>query len=376
MEPNAERSPQSRPPDDDIIDLASELIRIRTEPENTAALHTALDLCRNRITSGKVEIFECNGSRSLLAWNTPTRPERFRIILNGHLDIIPGKPEQYEPVVRGDRLYGVGATDMKAAVATIIAVFNQMADQVDYPLGLQLVTDEELGGFNGTGHQVDQGIRTEFVIAAESTGFDIVNRAKGVLWATITARGVTAHGAYPWRGENAVQKMVRFLTALEREFPVPMQQELCTTVNVSSIRSENEAFNKIPDQCAVQLDIREMPGEPRKALDRLRRILPDDFELKIVAHEPALFVPDTNLFLHELGAAAAEIRGTPSKLYCAQGSSDARHYTRVGDAGVEFGPLGGGIGGDEEWVDLPSLSTFKRILLRFLERQRRPGGAS
>jgi succinyl-diaminopimelate desuccinylase len=351
---------------DEIIELTQKLIRLKSIPEHPDQLNRCLDICLNSIKATKIELFERNGSKSILAYNRNVRPDRFKIILNGHLDVIPGKPDQYEPIVKGDRLYGVGATDMKANVACIIAVFNKMADKVDYPLALQLVTDEELGGFDGTKYQIEQGVRADFVIAAESTNFDIVNQAKGVIWARVTATGKTAHGAYPWRGENAIQKMSKFISILEREYPVPKTQEWCTTVNVSSINSKNQTFNKIPDQCTLDLDIRFLPSEASDAIDRLKRIIPIDLTLEIIAHEPALYVDGHNNFLKSLKTATEAITRQSSNFYCAQGSSDARHYTRVGDAGVEFGPIGGGIGTDEEWINIPSLSDYCLILERFL----------
>lgn len=353
---------------DDIVAFTKELIELRTVPEQPAQLQRALELCQQRIVGGTIEHFEHNGYKSILVYNTKERPERFRVILNGHLDVIPGKDYQYVPEVRGDRLYGVGATDMKANVACIIQVFNEMASKVSYPLALQLVTEEELGGFDGTKYQIDSGVRADFVIAAESTNFDIVNQAKGVLWTKLTAFGRTAHGAYPWRGDNAIQKMSRFLALLEREYPTPHEQQWCTTVNVSAIRSDNMAFNKIPDRCEVSLDIRFLPSESGEVLERLKKIVPSDFSLEVVAHEPALFVEDSNYFVTQLRGATEEIRQLPCSLYCAQGSSDARHYTRVGDFGVEFGPVGGGIGTDEEWIEIPSLKTYCDVLRRFLMR--------
>jgi succinyl-diaminopimelate desuccinylase len=350
-----------------IVELTEQLIRLRTTPEHPDQLQQALDMCRSRLSCGTVEYFECNGHKSILAYNRAARPDRFRVILNGHLDVIPGKDHQYSPEIRGTRLYGVGATDMKANVACLIDVFNEMAPKVTYPLALQLVTEEELGGFWGTKHQIEQGVRGDFIIAAESTNFNIVNQAKGVLWARITAFGETAHGAYPWRGVNAIQKMARFLSNLEKEYPTPSQQEWCTTVNVASIRSPNTAYNKIPDQCEVQLDIRYLPSESKDALARLKALVPSDFTCEIVADEAALCVPESNLFVQMLQRTTEEIRSQKTMLYCAQGSSDARHYTRVGDAGVEFGPIGGEIGADEEWIDIPSLKLYCDLLKRYLQ---------
>lgn len=350
-----------------VIELTTQLIGLRTTPDYPELLQQALDICRSKITCGTVEHFECNGYRSMLVYNREVRPERFKVILNGHLDVIPGKDHQYSAEIRGTRLYGVGATDMKANVACLIDVFNEMAPKVDYPLALQLVTEEELGGFWGTKHQIEQGVRGDFIIAAESTNFNIVTQAKGVLWVELTAFGETAHGAYPWRGDNAVQKMARFLSLLEREYPTPSQQEWRTTVNVASISTPNATYNKIPDQCNVQLDIRFLPSESNGALARLKSFVPPDFACEVVADESALFASDTNPFVQTLQRITEEYRNEESSFYCAQGSSDARHYTRIGDIGVEFGPIGGGIGTDEEWIDIPSLNVYREVLKRYLQ---------
>jgi acetylornithine deacetylase/succinyl-diaminopimelate desuccinylase-like protein len=54
------------------------------------------------------------------------------------------------------------------------------------------------------------------------------------------------------------------------------------------------------------------------------------------------------------------------KLIGGHGSSDARHFTRVSCPAVEFGPIYGGIGSDNEWVDIPSLEKYFQILKNFL----------
>ncbi len=350
----------------ETLELTKQLIAIRSVPEDRKALQEALDLCLSKLNGFTTEHFEENGAKSVLIYNRPERPECFKVLLNGHLDIIPGKDHQYTPVEKDGRLYGVGSMDMKANVACLIQVFTELADQVDYPLALQLVTDEELGGFHGTKYQIEQGVRAEFVISSETTNFNIVNQAKGIVWAKISTRGKTAHGAYPWRGENAIQKMNRFLVQLEQKCPVPLKQEWCTTVNVSSIQTSNQTFNKIPDDCEISLDIRFLPEKSDSILSELQELLPDDFKLEIVAQEPALDVDSSNPFLQSLQRICSEVVDREVEFYCAQGSSDARHYTLVNCPGVEFGPIGGGIGTDEEWVDIASLEQYQEVLRRFL----------
>lgn len=347
------------------IELTEKFISIKSDPDNAPALKEILTLAAEQLEDLSIERFESNGYESILVYNTPTRPERFKLLLNGHLDVIPGDPARYRSTIKGDRMYGVGSMDMKASVACMINSFRDNAGRVDYPLGLQIVTDEEIGGFHGTKFQIESGVNADFVIAGESTGFDIVNRAKGILWVTISCTGRTAHGAYPWAGDNALWKMHRFLATLQERFPIPLEKSWETTLNLSRIETTNRSFNKVSDDCTVALDIRFLPEDEKEIESEIRKLLPPDFTLSIQAMEPALNVAEDNPYLQALSRSAHQITGRPIGCYGAQGSSDARHFTRVGTAGVEFGPLGGGIGTDEEWVSLPSLDQFQRILEEF-----------
>jgi len=228
------------------------------------------------------------------------------------------------------------------------------------------VTDEETGGFDGTQYQVEKGVRADFVIAGEPTNFDIVHKAKGVLIAKISANGKTAHGAYPWRGSNAIWSMLGFLQALKKRYPIPNQERWVTTVNLCKIETSNQTFNKIPDDCAIILDIRYILEESNSIVAGLRKLLPKGFVIDIVAKEPALMTSSNNNFIQLLKKTTRQITRKKIALRGAQGTSDARHFAQAHGAGIEFGPIGGGIGSDSEWVDIPSLNTYYQILTKFL----------
>lgn len=349
-----------------IVSLTEKFVSIESIPENTEALESILELALSALKGYTIERFENNGVKSVLIYNSQKRPKKFKIILNGHLDVIPGKEYQYLPKIKNNRLYGVGAMDMKASVACLIIAFKEVAKSINYPLGLQLVTDEESGGFNGTKHQIDKGVRADFVIAGESTNLHIANKAKGILWAKISAKGKTAHGAYPWKGENAIWKMNEFLNLLEKKYPVLNEEKWVTTVSLSRIETSNKTFNKIPDDCAVWLDTRYIPQDSDTIVSNIKELLPKGFTLEIVVKEPALFVDENNQYLKILREIDERVAKKKVSLYGAQGSSDARHFAMMNCDGIEFGPIGGGIGSDNEWVDIKSLGVYFRILKDFL----------
>ncbi|QQS59588.1 M20/M25/M40 family metallo-hydrolase [Candidatus Peregrinibacteria bacterium] len=351
----------------DILSLSEKFISIPSDPENKKALSEILDFSLSQVSEFTIEKFEKNGVRSALIFNTEKRPSRFQILLNSHLDVIPGKPHQYIPKIKENRLYGVGAMDMKANLACALLVFKKIAKSLHYPIALQLVTDEEVGGYNGTKYQIQEhGVRSDFVITTEPTNLNIVHKAKGVLWIKISCTGKAAHGAYPWRGENALWKMQNFLNILQKKYPIPHEETWQTTVNLSRIETQNKSFNKIPDNCEAWLDIRCIPEESQTIIYNIQSLLPEGFFSEILFHENALLTEKRNLYLQNLQKIAQEITQKEIILYGAHGTSDARHFFDAGCNGIEFGPIGEGIGTDNEWVDIPSLEKYSHILEAFL----------
>jgi succinyl-diaminopimelate desuccinylase len=351
---------------DSVLSLSKRLIRIQSDPDNAPELQQCLNIVCAELSNFTVEEFNCDGVRSILAYVGKTRPAKFGLILNGHLDVIPAKKKQYKPVIKGGKLYGAGALDMKSNLSCLIEVFKKTAHSVSYPIGLQIVTDEEIGGFKGTKYQIQQGVRSDFIIAGETTNFQIATKAKGVIWAKLIATGRAAHGAYPWRGDNAIVRMNQCLQTIVEKFPVPATDAWVSTINISQISTSNKAHNKVPDHCETTLDIRYTPADQDRIIHDIKALLPKQMTLHVEANEPCLNTPDTDAHVKQLQSIAKKHTQSSIVTYGAQGTSDARHYTEVGGHGIEFGPIGTGIGSDDECIDIESLKTYCTILVEFV----------
>ncbi|MBU0569163.1 M20/M25/M40 family metallo-hydrolase, partial [Patescibacteria group bacterium] len=325
-----------------ILKLSQKLIKINSTKKNSELLRKVLELAKKELDGFKCRKFVKNGNSSLLFYNTTKFPKKFKILLNAHLDVVSGKKSQFRPYVKNGKLYGRGALDMKSASTVMILIYKKLANKINYPIGLQIVTDEETGGFNGTKHQIEKGVKADFVIAGESTDFNINNKAKGIIWAKITVKGITAHGAYLWKGINAIEKMNSFINKLYKEFPTPNKEVWETTVNVAKIETTNKTFNKIPDKCILSLDVRYIPKDEKAIIDKLRKILPKDFKLEIKVNESCQFTKGDNSFIRLLQSITKKVTKKPSKLISQHGGADIRHFNKVGCAGVSFGPIGKG----------------------------------
>lgn len=350
----------------EIIRISEDLIKLKTDPDNLKELAKALDYVKKILKDYTIEDFESNKSKSILVYNCAKRPEKFDLLINCHLDIIPGKDFQYTPRIKGDKLFGVGAMDMKGNLAAAMLAFKHACKNLDKKIAIQFVTDEEIGGFYGTKYQIQQGLKTNFVLATEPTNFDIVHEAKGILQLEISHIGETAHGAYTWKGENSVVRLQKLLTKILKKYPIPKKAHGKTTVNVASFNSDNQSFNKVPDSASIKLDIRFEPKEYSKILNKFEKLIGDEFKIDIYAFEAPLDVPKKNPYLQLLKKITEKQINKKIKFYRANGSSDSRHFTKVNTPGIEFGPIGHGIGCDDEWVSISSLVDYYYIIKEFI----------
>jgi succinyl-diaminopimelate desuccinylase len=355
-----------------LLAAADELLAVPSTCDRPDQLNRALDLVLGFVGPGyTVERFESGGKPSALVYRGP-RPASFRVILNAHLDVVPAPAELFRPRRDGSRLYARGAQDMKISALVQAQVFSELAGRLPYPVALQLVTDEEVGGRDGTLHQLEEGVSGEFVIIGEHSALDIVTESKGIVAATLRAAGRGGHGAYPWLGDNALVKLHRSVGNVLAAYPVPAQEAWRTTVNLARIETPNTARNQIPDAAQAWLDIRFPPQDT-------------DFNSKTTAEvagyltgfcEPGVTVvveqadpphrADTDRADVRGLQRAARDQGYPGDFLRKHGAGDARFYYQRGVTAVAFGIGGDGQHGPGEYADITTIMPYYEALTEFL----------
>jgi succinyl-diaminopimelate desuccinylase len=355
-----------------FLAAAGKLLAVPSTADRPGDLHRALSFVVDFVGPGfTVERFESGGKPSALIYRGAERP-RFQIILNAHLDVVPAPPDQFRPRRDGDRLYARGAQDMKVSALVEAQVFRELAGALPYPLALQLVTDEEVGGRNGTLHQIGQGVGGEFVIIGEHSGLRIVTDSKGMITATLRAVGRSGHSAYPWLGDNALVKLQRSLVNLLAAYPAATAEAWRTTVNVARIETPNQARNQIPALAEAWLDI---------------RFPPEDTDLngktvqEVAAYLAAYCEPGVTPVVHHADPPHHADQHRPEILRLQQvvrnqgyradflrkhGAADGRFYYQRGTDAVIFGVGGDGLHGPDEYADTTTIAPYYRALKEFL----------
>jgi succinyl-diaminopimelate desuccinylase len=296
--------------------------------------------------------------------NAPT------IVLHGHLDVVPARPEQFSPRLDGDRLFGRGAYDMKGGLAGMMLAVHDLVAQNGVRVHFVCVADEESEELEqrGSDYLVEQGYLGDFAITGEPTDMHIGIQAKGVLAMRIEVTGTAAHGSTPWIGDNAVLKAIDVFRQIEI---LPFARESSDLFDRPSINLGRivggDALNKVPDLCAIDVDVRYLPGqnadEIRAAVDEL----PDARVVKVFHRQPAI-VERENPFVQALGEAIARVAPPDGEQISVgrDGASDAISFLEAGVPAVECGPVGAGHHGPEEWVSVRSLGEYRKALVEFV----------
>lgn len=290
------------------------------------------------------------------------------VIFHGHLDVVPAHEEQFTPRVEGDRLIGRGAYDMKGALAAMMLATGDAAEQDAVRVMFLCVPDEESEDVEdrSTDRLIAEGLRGDFAITGEPTDLHIGIQAKGVLAVRCAVTGRAAHGSTPWLGDNAILKAH---DAYRRIETLPFGRESSDMFDRPSINlariGGGDAFNKVPDECWMDVDIRFLPTQdPGEILAQIRAI-PDLEIVKCFTRAPAL-VSRQNPYVRALrDAVSGAIQGEALSIG-RDGASDAISFLEVGVPAVEFGPIGAGHHGPEEWVSIASLERYRVALGDFV----------
>ena len=297
-------------------------------------------------------------------------PEGPTVVLHGHLDVVPGREEQFEPRVDGDRLYGRGAYDMKGGLAAMMCALHDLVGQQRVRVHFVCVADEESEELEqrGSDHLVEQGYLGDFAITGEPTNLHIGIQAKGVLAMRIEVSGTAAHGSTPWLGDNAVLKALDVFRAIEG---LPFARESSDLFDRPSINLGRilggDVINKVPDLCVIDVDVRYLPGQDHEEIMAAVEEIPDAHVAQIFHRHPAM-VDRENPYVQALGKAISRVAAPTSERLGVgrDGASDAISFLEAGVPAVECGPTGDGHHGPEEWVSVRSLGEYRKALVEFV----------
>ncbi|NIP61113.1 MAG: ArgE/DapE family deacylase [Gemmatimonadetes bacterium] len=316
-------------------------------------------------------------------WNVVGRHGGGRpaLLLNGHLDTVGVEGMTIPPFQaehRDGRVWGRGACDMKGGDAALLAAAARLADRGHGGQLIVALTADEEHASVGMEALVASGVEADAGIVCEPTELAVMPAHKGFLWAELHVRGRAAHGSRPDLGVDAIRHTARYLCALDDyearlEARDPHQLLTAGSIHAGKIRG-GSAPSVYPEECALVLERRTLPGEDRDAvisellelLDRLRAEVPElEAELVPGLGRPGTEVPTDSALVEGLLAAVAEER-LEARVEGMSAWVDAALLNEAGIPALCFGP--GSISlahAAEEWVPDEEIQACARVLERF-----------
>ncbi len=350
----------------DVVDLTQDLIRFKSMHSRPDEIHHCMAFMEAFLTRHGVSHrrIEQNGIPTLLV----LRPDGTApVLLMSHIDVVDAPDELFEPRVENGRLFGRGSIDDKYAAALSLTLAVEQLQklkargrtQTDLPCGLLISGDEEIGGHNGAQAALRQ-VRSDFAIALDGGHLrKVVVKEKGILRLKLIGRGKASHGARPWLGENAIEKLISDYFKLKRHFELTAPDHWHRTLNFSRIQA-GKATNQVPDFAEALFDIRFTENDD---MDAVVAAIQGEIkgEVEVVEREP-LFQGGESPYLDRL----LTIAGQP-EIGCEHGASDARFLSAFGIPGIVWGPDGDNSAHAlDEHVNIDSLLALHRILDEFL----------
>lgn len=311
---------------------------------------------------------ECHGPRLALVARLGGKAKGPTLCLQGHYDTVPPSAgwtfEPHTPTVEGDRLYGLGATDMKGGLAAMMMACKALV-RCGTGLAGQVVfvatPDEEYASGANLKYFLEKGlVQADYAVVGEFSGVDnLYVGMKGGTWGDITVRGKSAHGSVPNKGINAFEKLVDVVGALHDEF-LPLLSRQATDFSVLDgelptstlmlggvLEGAGTARSMVPTRVKCSFDMRTVPNHSQAGNERLLLETVDqlrqgdaglDVEARIASSFPGYVVdPDTE-FCRTGIEVIRQVRGEKPSLNICSAALETAFFNQFETPALAYGP--------------------------------------
>lgn len=292
-----------------------------------------------------------------------------RVAIAGHIDTVPVHANLPTRDIVSDGepcLWGRGTVDMKAGVAVQLKLAHDLADprvDITWMWYDHEEVDADLNGLTRLARTRPDLFAADFAILGEPSNGHVEGGCNGNLRVLVRTRGVRAHSARAWVGENAIHKAAPVLVRLAEYRPREIEVDgLEYREGLNAVRiGGGIAGNVIPDRCEVEVNYRFAPSRSAADAERHVRDVFSGFDVEVIdiaeGARPGLDAPLAREFVRAVGA-------EPRPKY---GWTDVARFSAMGVPAVNYGPGDPQLAHhDEERVPLAQIDAVERGLRAWL----------
>ncbi len=379
------------------LEVLTDLIRMDTTSLVGKDLEKAAVYLKNKLSSlgAEAEIIKGpNGTLNVLGRAGTGRPI---VLLAAHYDAVPPgdgwSTNPFEPIVKGDLVYGRGAADDKSGASLLVGLLQELKG-LRGSYYIAITGDEEVGGSDGLGHLVKVLPEIpDFAVIVDSDSGYLTCGASGVVSGVISVTGKGGHAGYPFKARNPIDALPSVLSKLS-EFramregivsklkapPGSPREKVWGRFTVTVVKG-GERFNMIPEAVELGFDMRLIPEEDEKrAKEQLAEFISsikiNGYSVKIKSVEGGGNFYTTPSNKYSKAFYDAIISGLPEKECIGElGGTDGKYTAKAGMDTFGIGAIDGdsNIHAKDEFVRISTIKRVKGLLLDALVAASRLG---
>lgn len=290
-----------------------------------------------------------------------------------HMDVVSGRPDQFRPIVNGDKIYGRGTSDMKFSIPIGIALLD-FANENKIKFTLVITTDEETGGYEG-GLYFAENIRFKpscLIVPDGGEKLNFVNKSKGVCQVIVESEGKTAHASRPWAGANAIEPLIRLTSKLiEKYGKNNIRPNWNTSMNIGLVEG-GKSINQVCNRAVIKFDFRypETDSSERivEEIKNLAKKAGGNLQVTTASVGMPTFT-DINLpVVNDFILAMGRVYKRKILIKETYGASDARHFSKFNIPILMMKPIAGEMHSEDEWISISSCLKFYEGLKVFIDK--------
>ena len=309
-----------------------------------------------------------------------------KLLLEGHMDTVGINfmdIDPLTPVIKEGRMYGRGTCDMKSGLAAMMSAIGKIVDSgvsLKGDLLFAAVCDEE---FSQTGcYKAMEVLKADSAIIAEPTDLRIQVAHRGVALIELKTEGIMAHSARHDIGVDAITKMGKFLTRLEKKHN-QLQQNSHSLFGQSSFHAavieggSRARISTYPKECMSRILRWMIPSESVEDIENEMSEIIQELSLedeqfkathKLLFSRPPSEVSQDEPICKLLGESIQEVIGVSPIFWGAPWYLEQEIISNHGIPAVCFGPTGDGIHTEVEWVNLDSVIYTEKVFESIIKR--------
>ena len=344
----------------DLLAKTAELIDIASVSYHEAAIADHIEARLRAVP----ELAVSRVGDNVVARTDLGRPQR--VLIGGHSDTVPPN-DNATARIDGDVLWGLGAADMKSALAVMLELAADVKEPAVDVTWLFYAREEVRIADSGLRELFEVSpelLAADVALLGEPTGGEVEAGCQGSMRVVVTLAGARAHTARPWMGVNAIHRLGSLLTLVEAYEPrTPVIDGCQFRESLQAVAvGGGVAGNVVPDRAEVTLGYRYAPDREVEAAEAALRellapVLGDDDHFERTEHSPAASPGLGHPVLQRLiGDHGLTVR---AKL----GWTDVAFFAERGIPAANFGPGDSTLAHTaEERVDRAAVESYRHCL--------------